>query len=122
MKTTMRLTQLSLVSKFLILTCLIGCTSSVRATSAAENWVEHCAKCHGARGKGDTMVGGHLKARDYSDPKVQASLKEEEMAKAITEGVVVEGKARMRAYSEFTPDEVKELIAHMLKFKAKAGE
>src|SRR5688572_26480242 len=87
------------------------------AAPAAENWDNHCAKCHGADGKGQTKVGKKLKAKDYTDAKVQADLKDEDMIKATAEGVTDEsGKERMKAYKdELSADEIKELVAYIRK-------
>lgn len=89
------------------------------AAPVAENWDNHCAKCHGADGKGQTKAGKKLQAKDYTDPKVQAELKDDEMIKATTEGVTKDGKERMKAYKdELSDEEIKELIAYIRKFKA----
>src|SRR5688572_33463406 len=100
------------------LACFLGATSGVGAP-AAENWENHCAKCHGADGKGQTKAGKKLQAKDYTDAKVQAEMKDEDMFKATSEGVTKDGKERMKAYKdELTPDEIKELVAYVRKFKA----
>ena len=57
------------------------------AAPATENWENHCAKCHGADGKGQTKAGRQLNVRDYTDPKVQADMKDAEMIKATANGV-----------------------------------
>ncbi len=89
------------------------------AAPVAENWDNHCAKCHGADGKGQTKVGKKLKLKDYTDAKVQAELKDEDMIKATADGVRDSaGKETMKGYKdELSADEIKELIAHIRKFK-----
>ncbi len=88
------------------------------AASASENWDNSCASCHGADGKAQTKQGKKLKIRDYSDAKVQADLKDEEMVKAITDGVKEGGKERMKAFKEeFSAAEINDLVAHIRKFK-----
>ena len=89
------------------------------AAPVAENWDNHCAKCHGADGKGQTKVGKKLKLKDYTDAKVQAELKDADMIKATAGGVFDSaGKEKMKAYKEeLTADEIKELIAYVRKFK-----
>lgn len=63
-----------------------------------------CASCHGKEGKGDTEMGKKRHARDLSDAKVQSGMTDEEITKAITDGIpeklpdhghdaVVQGKA-----------------------------
>lgn len=89
-----------------------------QAATASENWDNLCVKCHGADGKGQTKVGKKLKLKDYTDAKVQAEMKDEEMTKAITEGVSEGGKEKMKAFKDLTPAEVKDLVAHVRAFKA----
>lgn len=90
------------------------------AAPVAENWENHCAKCHGADGKGQTKAGKKLNAKDYTDAKVQAEMKDADMIKATADGVNDKaGKERMKAYKdELSADEIKALVAHIRKFKA----
>jgi mono/diheme cytochrome c family protein len=89
------------------------------AAPAADNWDNHCASCHGADGKGQTKIGKKFKLRDYTDPAVQAELKDADMIKATTEGVVVDGKTKMKGFQDtLTADEIKDLVAQIRKFKA----
>ena len=90
------------------------------AAPAAENWENNCTKCHGADGKGLTKVGKKLQLKDYTDAKVQAEMKDEEMSKVITDGVTDKaGKEKMKAYkAELSADEIKDLVAFVRKFKA----
>lgn len=90
-----------------------------RAAPVAENWENHCTKCHGDDGRGQTKAGKKLNLKDYTDAKVQAEMKDDEMAKVIAEGVVEKGKEKMKAYKdELSPDEINELVAYVRKFKA----
>ncbi len=100
------------------LACLFGATLGL-AAPVAENWENHCTKCHGDDGKGQTKAGKKLQVKDYTDAKVQAEMKDEEMIKVITEGVNDKaGKEKMKAYKdELSSDEIKELVAHIRKFK-----
>ena len=111
MRTNTKLTVTSLV--FLIATAF-AC-----AAPASENWDNHCAKCHGADGKGLTKIGKKLNLKDYTDAKVQAGMKDEDMIKTTTEGVVEKGKEKMKAFKEeLSAEEIKDLVAHIRKFKA----
>ena len=104
----------------LLLTALaLGAGTSIAAAApAAENWENNCTKCHGADGKGQTKVGKKLNLKDYTDAKVQAEMKDDTMAKAITEGVFADGKEKMKAFKdELSPAEVKDLVAYVRKFK-----
>jgi cytochrome c6 len=100
----------------LSLVFLVSAVVSVRAADVKENWDKQCAKCHGAEGKGDTKMGQKLGVKDYSDAKVQGALKDEEMTKAIKEGVKEKDadKFKMKAFGEtLSADEIKALVAHV---------
>ncbi len=91
---------------------------SVNAADAKENFAKSCAGCHGKEGKGDTKLGQKMEARDYSDAKVQASLKDEDMFKAIKDGYKKGDKTIMKPYGEkLSDDEIKALVAHFRSFK-----
>jgi mono/diheme cytochrome c family protein len=89
------------------------------AAPVAENWENHCAKCHGADGKGQTKAGKKLNAKDYTDAKVQAEMKDEDMLKSIVDGVFDKGgKEKMKSYKdELSTAESQELVAYIRKFK-----
>lgn len=107
-------------TKLALTTLALALTTGVSyAATAADNWDNNCASCHGADGKGQTKTGKKLKIRDYTDAKVQAELKDEDMCKAITEGVKADGKEKMKGFKEeLSTDEIKDLVAHIRKFKA----
>jgi cytochrome c6 len=111
MKTTTKLAVASIVLAF--------AASAAQAAPASENWDNLCASCHGADGKAQTKMGKKLKIRDYTDAKVQAELTDEMLTKATADGVTVDGKERMKGFkSELSADEIKDLVAHIRKFKA----
>lgn len=88
------------------------------AAPVAENWENHCTKCHGADGKGQTKAGKKLDLKDYTDAAVQAKMTDADMTKAIAEGIFEKGKERMKAYKEeLSADEIKDLVAYVRKFK-----
>ena len=94
-------------------------TGVALAAPAADNWDSHCASCHGADGKAQTKTGKKLKIRDYTDAAVQAELKDEAMIKATADGVVVDGKEKMKGFkAELSAYEIKDLVAYIRKFKA----
>jgi cytochrome c553 len=87
---------------------------------AKANFEKFCAGCHGKDGKGDTKLGEKLEARDYTDAKVQSTLKEEEMFKAIKEGLKKGDKVLMKPYNDkFTDAQIKALVAHIKTFAKK---
>ena len=93
-------------------------TGVMLAAPAADNWENNCASCHGSDGKAQTKTGKKLKIRDYTDAKVQAELKDEDMIKATADGVKVDGKEKMKGFkAELSADEIKDLVAHIRKFK-----
>lgn len=103
----------------LLASSLVAATSVGYAATAADNWDNNCAKCHGADGSGSTKIGKKLKLKDYTDAKVQADLKDEDMVKAIKDGVQdANGKDRMKGFKDDLSDaEVTDLVAYIRKFK-----
>ncbi len=97
----------------------LGLTAlSASAADGKALYEEHCAKCHGADGKGNTKMGQKLGAKDYTDAKVQAELKDEAAVKAIKEGVKdKDGKVVMKPAEGLSDEEIKALVAHMRSFK-----
>jgi len=95
---------------------LVGAVSLQADVEA--NWKKNCASCHGQDGKGQTMMGKKSGAKDYTDPKVQASFTDEEAIKATKDGVEKDGKTVMKPYGgKLTDEEIKELVAHIRSFK-----
>lgn len=98
---------------------VIAAAAFAFAAPAADNWASHCAKCHGADGKGQTKIGKKLKLKDYSSAEVQAAMSDEEIIKATADGVTVDGKERMKGFkSELSEAEIKDLVGHIRKFKS----
>jgi cytochrome c6 len=111
MKTTAKLTAACVT--------LLVAAAVTSAAPVAENWENHCTKCHGEDGKGQTKAGKKLSVKDYTDAKVQAEMKDEDMLKSIVDGVFDKGgKEKMKAYKdELSAAESKELVAYIRKFK-----
>ena len=104
----------------LITTCLLlAGLAPARADDIKAAWEKDCQKCHGPDGKGDTKMGKKVEVKDYTDPVVQAAMKDDEMAKAIKEGIKdKDGKVRMKGYGEtLTDEQVKALVAYVRTFK-----
>jgi cytochrome c6 len=113
MKTT---TKIALLGLAFASVCITG-----RAATPAENWENLCASCHGEDGKAQTKQGKKLKIRDYTDPAVQAELKDDAMLKAILDGVTENGKERMKGFKdelENPEKEAKELVDFTRKLRA----
>jgi mono/diheme cytochrome c family protein len=102
----------------LLAASLVAATSVGYAAAAADNWDNNCAKCHGADGAGSTKIGKKLKLKDYTDAAVQTNLKDDEMVKAIKEGVSEGGKEKMKAFKDDLSDaEISDLVAYIRKMK-----
>jgi cytochrome c6 len=115
------LIQPTVMKKILALSVLFSvflATASYAAT-AAENWGSNCTNCHGDDGSGQTRIGKRLKLKDYTDATVQAGLKDEDMIKAIKDGVKDEnGKDRMKGFKDdLTDPEVTDLVKFIRNFK-----
>ncbi len=99
------------------LALFVGGAVSLRAADGKELWEKNCAKCHGEDGKGKTKMGEKLGVKDYTDAKVQADLKDDQIVKAIKEGIKDGDKTKMKAFTDLSDDEVKALAAQVRSFK-----
>ena len=101
----------------LIGTALLAATSAF-AADAKENWVQLCAKCHGADGAGKTKMGQKLKVKDYTDAKVQAEFTDEQLAKVTLEGSTKDVKELMKGFKEdLSPADVTALVTYIRQMK-----
>jgi cytochrome c553 len=109
------------MKKIALLVAVFGFAAAISASAATakETWDTTCAKCHGEDGKGQTKIGQILHLKDFTDAKVQADMKDEDMTKAIKDGIKdADGKTRMKAYvtgadAPLSGDEVKALVAYV---------
>lgn len=108
----------TLTKKILTLTAVLLVASLAQAATGKEIYDKSCAKCHGKEGKGDTTMGKKLGAKDYSDAKVQAELKDEAAVKAIKEGLKdKDGKVLMKPAEDLSEADIKGLVAYMRTLK-----
>ena len=108
------------MKKVLTLTIAILGVAALSASAADGKalYEKDCTKCHGADGKGDTKMGKKMGAKDYSDAKVQAELKDEAAVKAIKDGYKdKEGKVIMKPAEGLSDEDIKALVAYMRTFK-----
>ena len=101
---------------FIVATLLVPGAAAL-AGDAKALYEKDCTKCHGADGKGDTKMGKKSGVKDYTDPKVQAEMKDEAMTKAIKEGIKKDDKTLMKAFSDLSDEQVKGLVAYVRAFK-----
>ena len=103
----------------LIATVLAIAVGSAAAGDAKALYEKECAKCHGMDGKGATKMGKKWGAKDYTDPAVQAALKDEAAFKATKEGLKTkEGKEVMKPSEGISDADIKALVAYMRTFKS----
>lgn len=107
------------MKRTILLTALtIGAVASLSAADVKENWEKNCTKCHAADGTGKTKMGEKLGMKDYTSADVQAKMKDEEMVKAIKEGIKDGDKTKMKAFGDvLSADEIKALVKHIRSFK-----
>jgi cytochrome c553 len=90
-----------------------GLALTAFGADAAANWSEHCAKCHGDDGKGQTKMGKKLSIADISDAKVQAKFTDEEAVKAMKDGVNKDGKQAMKPIEGLNDADMKALVGYV---------
>jgi cytochrome c553 len=74
--------------------------------AAARNWQEHCARCHGPDGAGNTAMGQKLHVMDLTKAAEQAKFTDKEAFAAIMQG-------RVDSHGKL-PEQVSDLEAHEL--------
>jgi cytochrome c553 len=105
---TMNATQ-----RFLVLIFAGAAVASFGADVAA-NWSEHCAKCHGEDGKGQTKMGKKLAIADLTDSKVQEKFTDADALKAMKDGLKdKDGKVAMKPIEGVSEADMKLLIGYV---------
>jgi len=104
--------------RILLLAAVLAATGiTARAADVKETWDKACAKCHGADGKGDTKMGKKLDIKDLTDAKIQGSLKDDDMLKAIKDGVKDGEKTKMKAAEGLNDTEMQALVKYVRTLK-----
>lgn len=97
---------------------LAGAALTLSGADAAANWKEHCAKCHGDAGKGDTKMGKKLSIADLTDAATQAKFTDAEALKAMKEGIKdKDGKLSMKPIENVSEPEMKDLVGYVRTLK-----
>lgn len=107
------------MKKLILLAALLAIPAvCANAADAKATYEKDCTKCHGADGKGETKMGKKMGAKDYTDAKVQAEMKDDAAFKAIKEGLKdKEGKVLMKPAEDLSDADIKALVAYMRTFK-----
>ena len=93
---------------------LAGLAGLAAGADNVANWKEHCAKCHGDDGKGDTKMGKKLSIADLSDAAVQAKFTDADALKAMKEGIKDKaGKVAMKPVEGLSADEMQALVGYV---------
>ncbi len=101
---------MKLTHSLTVLLCLAAATAA-SAADAQANWEEHCAKCHGVDGKGQTKMGKKLNIRDFSSAKVQAEFTDDQAFEAMKQGLMnAKGKVTMKAIEGLSDEDMKALV------------
>ena len=106
--------------KNLTLVMTLACSAALAGYAADTKtaWTDHCAKCHGAEGRGDTKMGKKLNVKDYTDAKVQEGFTDEQAFKALKEGIKDKGGAtRMKAVEGQSDADMTAMVAYIRSLK-----
>ena len=101
----------------IVVAALAATVITASAADVKETWDKSCAKCHGPDGKGETKMGKKLDIKDFTDAKVQGSLKDEDMFKAIKEGVKDGEKTKMKAAEGLNDVDMQSLVKYVRTLK-----
>lgn len=87
----------------------------LRAATAAENWTQSCASCHGDDGVGKTKMGHKAGAKDLTDAAYLKGFTDDQMLANLKNGEKGDdGKVKMKPYADKLADaELKDLVAYV---------
>ncbi len=101
-----------------ILTIAMFAANATFAADGKTLYAQHCAKCHGADGKGDTKMGTKMEAKDYSNPRNWEGLTDAKAVKSIKEGFKdKDGKVIMKPTEGVSDADAKAMVDYMKTLK-----
>jgi mono/diheme cytochrome c family protein len=93
-------------------------STTLLAADGKALYEQHCAKCHGSDGKGDTKMGKKMGAKDYSTPKTWEGVTDAAAVKAVKDGLKdKEGKVVMKPAEGMGDAEAKAVVDYMKTLK-----
>ncbi len=96
---------------------LAGSMARAEDKKTERTWKAKCSSCHGPDGKGDTEKGKKMKVADYTSKDWQGKVTDDELKKAISEGVKKEAdgvKKEMDPFKdELKPEQIDALVKHI---------
>ena len=92
-----------------ILAMMLAFSGAAFGAGGAALWGQSCASCHGKDGSGNTAMGKKLGVQDYT--------KSQSFSDAEAANVIKNGKGKMKAYKQFSDDDVKALVAYVRSLK-----
>lgn len=85
----------------------------VRSKEARKLFKQHCAKCHGADGAGDTVQGKIAGAPDFTDPQWHEQFEDPGLINSVTHG-----RSQMPAFGKkLTQQQIKALVNYVRAFR-----
>jgi mono/diheme cytochrome c family protein len=108
--------RLKLIAAGILATAFFTANAALAADGKAL-YEQHCVKCHGADGKGETKMGKKLNAKDYSNAKTWEGLTDAKAIAAVKEGYKADGKVVMKPTEGVSDDDAKAIIDYMKTLK-----
>jgi mono/diheme cytochrome c family protein len=103
--------------KIIPIAAIVFSSLALAADPGQRPYNANCASCHGKDGKGDTEQGKAKHVKDLTDPAVQGALTDEQITKAIVDGVSEKGREMKGFKGRLTDDQVKAITAYVRTFK-----